>query len=432
MIGLLLFGVFIALMIFGIPIGVAMGLAATLAIALANLDTLWFGLLAVPQNFYASLGKYPLLALPMFILVGTIFERSGVALRLINLAVAIIGRGPGILPVVAILVAMLLGGISGSGPATAAAVGGVMLVAMAKAGYPAPFSASVIGASAAIDILIPPSIALIIYSILVPGASVPAMFAAGVFPGLLFGLALMVPAYWLSRKHRLGQSEMDEPRPPFWKSLRQASWGLAAPVLILGGMRTGLFTPTEAAVVAVFYGLFVGMVVYRSIGLRDLYPIFRDSAELSAIILLVVALAGIFAYSLSTLGLIDPVTRAIVNSGLGEYGVLLLLLLLLLLVGMVLDGVSIFLIFVPLLMPIALFYQWDLVWFGVILTVMVAIGQFTPPIAVNLMVSCRMADVRIEQTIQWIIWFLVAAFVVLLLLVLFPEIVIWLPRALGY
>lgn len=432
MIGLLLFGVFVVLMIFGVPIGVAMGLAATVAIALANLDTLWFGLLAVPQNFYASLGKYPLLALPMFILVGTIFERSGVALRLINLAVAIIGRGPGILPVVAILVAMLLGGISGSGPATAAAVGGVMLVAMAKAGYPAPFSASVIGASAAIDILIPPSIALIIYSILVPGASVPAMFAAGVFPGLLFGLALMVPAYWLSRKHQLGRTEMDEPRPPFWKSLREASWGLAAPVLILGGMRTGLFTPTEAAVVAVFYGLFVGMVVYRSIGLRDLYPIFRDAAELSAIILLVVALAGIFAYSLSTLGLIDPVTRAIVNSGLGEYGVLLLLLLLLLLVGMVLDGVSIFLIFVPLLMPIALFYQWDLVWFGVILTVMVAIGQFTPPIAVNLMVSCRMANVRIEQTIPWVIWFLAAAFVVLLLLVFFPEIVIWLPRALGY
>lgn len=432
MIGLLLFGVFVALMIFGVPIGVAMGLAATLAIALANLDTLWFGLLAVPQNFYASLGKYPLLALPMFILVGTIFERSGVAIRLVNLAVAMIGRGPGILPVVAILVAMLLGGISGSGPATAAAVGGVMLVAMAKAGYPAPFSASVIGASAAIDILIPPSIALIVYSILVPGASVPAMFAAGVFPGLLFGLALMVPAYWLSRKHHLGQAESDELRPPFWKSLRQASWGLAAPVLILGGMRTGLFTPTEAAVVAVFYGLFVGMVVYRSIGLRDLYPIFRDAAELSAIILLVVALAGIFAYSLSTLGLIDPVTRAIVHSGLGEYGVLLLLLLLLLLVGMVLDGVSIFLIFVPLLMPIALFYQWDLVWFGVILTVMVAIGQFTPPIAVNLMVSCRMANVRIEQTIQWVIWFLVAAFVVLLLLVFFPEIVVWLPRALGY
>ncbi len=432
MIGLLLFGVFVALMIFGVPIGVAMGLAATLAIALANLDTLWFGLLAVPQNFYASLGKYPLLALPMFILVGTIFERSGVAIRLVNLAVAMIGRGPGILPVVAILVAMLLGGISGSGPATAAAVGGVMLVAMAKAGYPAPFSASVIGASAAIDILIPPSIALIVYSILVPGASVPAMFAAGVFPGLLFGLALMVPAYWLSRKHHLGQAESDEPRPPFWKSLRQASWGLAAPVLILGGMRTGLFTPTEAAVVAVFYGLFVGMVVYQSIGLRDLYPIFRDAAELSAIILLVVALAGIFAYSLSTLGLIDPVTRAIVHSGLGEYGVLLLLLLLLLLVGMVLDGVSIFLIFVPLLMPIALFYQWDLVWFGVILTVMVAIGQFTPPIAVNLMVSCRMANVRIEQTLQWVIWFLVAAFVVLLLLVFFPEIVVWLPRVLGY
>ncbi len=159
MIGFVLFGIFVILMLIGTPIGVAMGLAAVISIALANLDTMWFGLLAVPQNFYASLGKYPLLALPMFILVGTIFDRSGVASRLVNLAIAVLGRGPGVLPVVAIIVAMLLGGISGSGPATAAAVGGVMIVAMTRAGYPRPFSASVIGASAAIDILIPPSIA---------------------------------------------------------------------------------------------------------------------------------------------------------------------------------------------------------------------------------------------------------------------------------
>jgi tripartite ATP-independent transporter DctM subunit len=432
MIGLILFGVFVALIILGIPIGVAMGLAATLAIALANADSLWFGLLAVPQNLYASLGKYPLLALPMFILVGTIFERSGVASRLVTLAIAMLGRGPGILPVVAILVAIMLGGISGSGPATAAAVGGVMIVAMTQAGYPRPFSASVIGAAAAIDILIPPSIALIVYSILVPGASVPAMFAAGLFPGLLFGLALMVPAYLLARRHGMGRSESDLPRPAFWKSLKDASWGLAAPVLILGGMRAGLFTPTEAAVVAVFYGLFVGMVVYRTIQIRDLFPIFRDAAELSAIILLVVALAGIFAYSLSTLGIIDPITKAIVGSGLGEYGVLFLLLILLVLVGMVLDGVSIFLIFVPLLIPIAQFFDWDLIWFGILLTIMVAIGQFTPPIAVNLMVSCRIANVPIEQTVKWVLWLLLAATVMLFVMVVFPEIATWLPRSLGY
>ena len=432
MIGLVLFGLFVALMVIGTPIGVAMGLAAAAAIALSNLDTLWYGLLAVPQNFYAGLGKYPLLALPMFVLVGTIFERSGVASRLVNLAIAILGRGPGVLPVVAILVAMLLGGISGSGPATAAAVGGVMLVAMSRAGYPKPFSASVIGASAAIDILIPPSIALIVYSILVPGASVPAMFAAGVLPGLLFGVALMVPAFLLARKHRMGDAEATLPRPAFWPSLREASWGLAAPVLILGGMRAGLFTPTEAAVVAVFYGLFVGMFIYRTIGMRDLFAIFRDAGELSAIILIVVALAGIFAYALSTLSLIDPITAAITGSGLGEYGVLALLLLLLIAVGMVLDGVSIFLIFVPLLMPIALFYEWDLVWFGVMLTIMVAIGQFTPPIAVNLMVSCRIANVRIEETTRWVLWFLLAAGMVLLALVIFPALATWMPTVLGY
>ncbi len=432
MIGALLFAAFVVLMLAGVPIGAALGLAGTAAIALANADTQWFGLLAVPQNFYAGLGKYPLLAIPMFVLVGTIFERSGVALRLVNFATAVVGRGPGMLPLVAIAVAMFLGGISGSGPATAAAVGGVMIAAMARAGYPLPYAASVVGAAAATDILIPPSIAFIVYSVLVPGASVPALFAAGMIPGVLVGLALIVPTVWLARRHRMGQLEADLPRPPFWTSLREASWGLFAPVLILGGMRAGWFTPTEAAVVAVFYGLFVGMVVHRTIGVRDLFAILRDAGELSAVILLVVALAGIFAYSLSTLGLIDPVTRAIVNSGLGEGGVLALLVLLLVLVGMVLDGVSIFLIFIPLLLPVAMAFQWDLVWLGVLLTLMVAIGQVTPPIAVNLMVACRIAGVRIEDTLRWVLWLVAALLVVLLLVILFPQLALWLPRALGY
>jgi len=428
----LLFVAFIALMLLGVPIGAALGLAGAAAIALANPETQWYGLLAVPQNFYAGLGKYPLLAIPMFVLVGAIFDRSGVAQRLVNFAVAIVGRGPGMLPLVAISVAMFLGGISGSGPATAAAVGAVMIGAMARAGYPASYSASVVGAAAATDILIPPSIAFIVYSVLVPGASVPALFAAGMIPGVLVGLALIVPAVWLARRHRMGTREAELPRPPLWASLREASWGLAAPVLILGGMRAGWFTPTEAAVVAVFYGLFVGMAVHRTIRLRDLYPILRDAGELSAVVLIVVSLAGIFAYSLSTLGVIDPITKAIVSSGLGEAGVLALLVLLLVVVGMFLDGVSIFLIFIPLLLPIATFYKWDLVWFGVLLTLMVAIGQFTPPMAVNLMVSCRIAGVRMEETVRWIGWLLVATLVVTLAVIVWPELALWLPRKLGY
>jgi tripartite ATP-independent transporter DctM subunit len=351
---------------------------------------------------------------------------------LVNFATAIVGRGPGMLPLIAIGVAMFMGGISGSGPATAAAVGGVMIAAMARAGYPGAYSASVVGAAAATDILIPPSVAFIVYSVLVPGASVPALFAAGMIPGVLVGLALIVPAVWMARRHGMGAHEADLPRPPFWRSLREAAWGLAAPVVILGGMRAGIFTPTEAAVVAVFYGLFVGMVVHRTIKVRDLFPILRESGELSAVILLVVSLAGIFAFSLSTLGVIDPITRAIVESGLGEFGVLALIVALLVVLGMFLDGISIFLIFVPLMAPLMQHYQWNPVWFGVLLTLMVAMGQFTPPLAVNLMVSCRIAGVSMEQTVRWVLPLVLAMGVVVLAVIIWPQLAMWLPGLLGY
>ena len=431
-IAVILFVIFITLMLIGVPIGAALGIGGIVAITLSNLDTANYGLLAVPQNFYAGIAKYPLLAIPMFVLVGSIFDRSGVAERLVNFAVAIVGRGPGMLPLVAILVAMFLGGISGSGPANAAAVGGVMIAAMANAGYPRAFAASIVGAAAATDILIPPSVAFVVYSVLVPGASVPALFAAGMFPGLLAGIALIIPAVWLARKHKMGALEAALPRPPFWKSCKEALWGLSAPFIILGGMRAGWFTPTEAAVVAVFYGLFVGMVIYRTIKIRDLYVILLEAGETSSVILMVIALAGIFAYALSTLGVIDPMANAIANSGIGEAGVLALIVLLLMTLGMFLDGISIFLIFVPLLLPIAQAYQWDLVWFGVILTLKVALGQFTPPLAVNLMVACKIAGVKMEETIPWVIWLLGTFFMAMVLVLIFPPIATWLPRYLGY
>jgi C4-dicarboxylate transporter DctM subunit len=426
MIGAILFLSFLVLLVGGVPIGVALGLAGALAILLADQS-----ILAMPTNVYAGIAKYPLIAIPMFVLVGSVFDRTGVALRLVRFATAIVGAGRGALASVSVLVAMVIGGISGSGPATSAAVGQVVTRSMVKDGYPRPFIASTVGAAAATDILIPPSIAFIIYAVLVPGVSVPAIFMAGMFPGILAGLAIIGAVLVLSFLNDFGGKARQEERLRVWQTFKEAFWGLMAPVIILGGMRIGAFTPTEAAVMAVFYGLFIGFFVYRSLTFRDVYEMLVEAGELSAVILIVVALASVFAWSTSTLGLVQPVAGWIVGLGLGEYGTIALLMIVLVFIGMFLDGVSTFLILLPVLVPIANAFHWDLTWFGVILTMKIAIGQFTPPMAVNLMVSCRIAGVSMESTIPWVVWMILAMFLSLALVVVFPEIALWLPRVLG-
>lgn len=428
MTGFILFAAFVVMLLGAVPIGVALGLAGTLAIWLAGQS-----IMAVPTNVYAGIAKYPLIAIPMFVLVGSVFDRTGVALRLVRFATALVGAGRGALATVSVLVAMVIGGISGSGPATSAAVGQVVTRSMIRDGYPRAFIASTVGAAAATDILIPPSIAFIIYAVMVPGVSVPAIFAAGMFPGILAGIAIIVPILIISWIRNFGgQMRETEDRLTVWGTFKEAIWGLMAPVVILGGMRIGAFTPTEAAVMAVFYGLFIGFFVYRTLTLRDVYEMLVEAGELSAVILIVVALASVFAWSTSTLGVIEPVAKWIVGLGLGEYGTIALLMIALIIIGMFLDGVSTFLILLPVLIPIANSFGWDLVWFGVILTMKIAIGQFTPPLAVNLMVSCRIAQVPMEATIPWVVWMILAMFVALAMVVAVPDIALWLPRVLGY
>jgi len=427
MAGTALFAVFGMLLLGGVPIGVALGLAGALAIWLADQS-----LFAMPTNVYAGIAKYPLIAIPMFVLVGSVFDRTGVALRLVRFATALVGAGRGALASVAVLVAMVIGGISGSGPATSAAVGHVVTRGMVADGYPRPFIASTVAAAAATDILIPPSIAFIVYAVLVPGVSVPAIFMAGMFPGILAGLAIIATVVTISLVRDFGgRAARAQERLRVWQTFREAFWGLLAPVIILGGMRIGAFTPTEAAVMAVFYGLLIGFVVYRTLTLRDVYEMLVEAGELSAVILIVVALASVFAWSTSTLGIVQPVAAWVVGLGFGEYGTLVLLTLLLVVVGMFLDGISIYLILLPVLVPIANAFGWDLVWFGVILTMKIAIGQFTPPMAVNLMVSCRIAGVSMESTIPWVTWLVGAMLVALALVIAFPAIALWLPRVMG-
>ncbi len=426
MVATTLFAAFAVLMILGVPVGVCLGLAGAFAIWLADQS-----IMAMPTNVYAGIAKYPLIAIPMFVLVGSVFDRTGVALRLVRFATALVGAGRGALASVAVLVAMVMGGISGSGPATSAAVGQVVTKSMIEDGYPRPFIASTVGAAAATDILIPPSVAFIVYAVLVPGVSVPAIFAAGMFPGILAGLSLIAAVIAISVLKDFGGKARQREALEVWRTFREAFWGLMAPVVILGSMRMGLVTPTEAAVMAVFYGLFVGFAVYRSLTLRDVYEMLVEAGEISAVILMVIALASVFAWSTATLGIVEPIAHWVVGLGFGSAGTLALLTLFLIVAGMFLDGISIFLILLPVLLPIAAAFHWDLTWFGVVLTMMIAIGQFTPPMAVNLMVSCRIAGVSMESTVPWVSWLVLAMLVAAAAVMAFPEIALGLPRALG-
>lgn len=420
-----LFGLFFALLFLGAPIAVALGLSGAIVIAWGG-----HGILAVPTNAWTGIAKYPLLALPMFVLAGLVFERSGVALRLVRFAASIFGERRGGLAVVAIVVCMILGGISGSGPADAAAVASVMLPSMLKQGYPREFIASVTAAAGSTAILIPPSIAFIVYSVLVPGVSVPALFLAGLVPGVLAGLTLMLPSLYFAHRGGWG-SDGGEVRPPFWETFQEAIWGLLAPVVILGGMRAGIFTPTEAAAVAVLYGVVVGTLIYRTLDLGEIFKVLVEAAEISAVVMIIITLATVFAHAGNTIGAFDAFATSLMGMTREPVIMLLAINAMLLVAGMLLDAVSVFLVFLPILLPIARAFSWDLTWFGVMITYNLAIGQFTPPMAVNLMVTCKVCGVSMESTVPWVIWLVVAMGLGLALVTFVPELSLFLPRNLG-
>ncbi len=423
----LLFGGFVLLLAMGAPLAIALGVPGTLVIFTEHL-----GIMAVPTNAYAAIAKYPLLALPVFVLAGLIFERAGVALRLVRFASALVGHRRGALGVVAVLVCMFLGGISGSGPADAAAAATVLVPAMARQGYPRAFSASLLAAAGSTAILIPPSVAFIVYAVLVPGASVPALFAGGLFPGILAGLSLILPLLYFAYRRDFGITPRTEERIPVWQSFKEASWGLFAPVVILGGMAIGVFTPTEAAVAAAAYGLFVGVVIYRTITWRMLYDMFAEAAEISAVVMIIISLATLFAYAGATLGVFDSFAKWMLDAAGSEFVVLLLITVILLIAGMVLDAISIFFVFLPIMLPVMQAYHWDPVWFGVVFTMHLSIGQFTPPMAVNLIVTTRVAGVTMESTVPWVIWMVLAMLISVFIVMGVPQIATWLPHLLGY
>jgi tripartite ATP-independent transporter DctM subunit len=420
--GIALFIGFFVLLILGVPIAIAIAVPSFLVIWGADLGTA-----VIAPNFFSGIAKFPLLAIPLFILAGFILERCGISQRIIRFANILVGRRRGGLAIVAIGVCVFFGGVSGSGPADSAAIGAILIPAMFAQGYSKGYSAALIAAAGSTAIIVPPSIALIVYGA-ITNTSVPALFAAGAVPGFLAGMSLLIPAIWIARKRGYGSEQEGEDEISLKDSFVEAFWGLLAPVIILGGLYGGIFTPTEAAVVAVFYSLFLGVVIYGTLSFKRIYEILVDASEASAIVMLIVAFAGLFSWAGSTVGILDSLAGLVMGVSSNEWVVLLVINLLIFVGGMLIDAISIFYIFLPIFLPIMAHYGWDPVWFGVMMTLNLAIGQFTPPVAVNLYVTTQLADIRLEETFKAVWPMVIAMLVALVVVVIFPSLSLFIPE----
>ena len=422
--GLWFFGPFALLLAAGLPVAVGLGVASVAVIWQFDL-----GVAGISPTFYSNLAKFQLLAIPFFILAGLILERCGISKRLVDFVSLLIGPVHGGLALVAVVCCVFFAGISGSGPADTAALGTVLIPAMVARGYARPFASALVASGGSIAIIIPPSIAFIVYGV-ITSTSIPALFAAGVFPGLVVGACLAIPAYLHARRHGWRGERWGTPAE-IWRAFRASVWGLLAPLIILGGIYGGVFTPTEAAIVAVFYGLLVGSVVYRTLTWAGLWGILREAVVSSAVVMLIVGFAGLYSWAGSTLGILDRISAGILAISQDPRVVIWLINLIVFLAGYLLDGISIFYILTPIFMPIVARFGWDPIWFGVVLTVNIAIGQVTPPVAVNLYVAARVGGLSFEELSRAVWPFVGAMLLALAAVTLWPELSLWLPRAFG-
>ncbi len=415
---------FVVPLLFRVPIAISLGLSAILV-------TWWWdmGVDMLSYNFFAGVAKVPLLAIPFFILAGFIMERAGIAARIVLLAETLVGNMTGGLAIATVGVATLWGAVSGSGPATVAALGIILVPAMVRSGYDKPFAAAAMSVSSGLAIVIPPSIAFIVYGG-IADVSVPALFAAGILPGVVVALFLMISVYLTSRRRGYRGAESGV---PVGRALRDAFWGIMTPVVILGGIYGGVFTPTEAAAVAIFYGLFVGVFIYRTINsFSILLDVLVEAVKATAVIMFVVTCAGLYAWVASTVGLVERGAMVLLSLSDNPWVLLLFINVILFIAGMLLDAISIYYVLLPFLLPIMAHFGWDPVWFGVMMTINLAVGQVTPPVAVNLYVGAKISNLTMEEITPPVLPMLVAAMLALIVIVAFPGITLFLPQVLGF
>ena len=419
---LFIFVLLVVLMLTGMPISIALGLTV-LSFLFAMTDV---PVQAVALKLFTGIEKFEIMAIPFFILAGNFLTHGGVARRMIEFATSMVGHWHGGLALSGVLACALFAAVSGSSPATVVAIGSILLPAMLRQGYPKSFGAGVVTTSGALGILIPPSIVMVMYSVST-NTSVGKLFMAGVIPGLLLASLLGLTTWVLARKNNYPRL----PRASFaarWRAFKRSVWGLLLIVVVIGGIYSGMFTPTEAAAVSAVYAFVIAVFVYKDLSIRQVPKVLLDSAAMSAMLLYIITNAVLFSFLMTSEGIPQAMASGIMDMGLGMVGFLLVVNLLLLLAGNVMEPSSIVLIMAPILFPVAIALGVDPVHFGIIMVVNMEIGMCSPPVGLNLYVASGIAKMGITDLTIAVLPWLLTMVGFLLLVTYVPQISLWLPR----
>ncbi|MCC5961928.1 MAG: TRAP transporter large permease [Rhodobacteraceae bacterium] len=413
---LLLFALFVLFLAMGVPVAVAIGAGTMIA-----LDQSGTPLLVMPQQMFQGINSFALVAIPMFILAGDIMSKGQVSQRLVALAEALLGFLRGGLSIVSVLAGMFFAAISGSGAATTAAVSSTLIPELERKGYDPASAASLIAASGTIGVVIPPSVPMIIYAVIAQ-ESVARLFLAGIIPGIAMGVGLMAIALVQGYRRAYPRGAAFSLRT-IWRSFRAAFWGLMTPVIILGGIFSGYFTPSEAAVIAVNYAILVALFIYRDMSLRDLYHVLVRAAVTTAVIMIVISASAALSWALSSWQVPSAIANSVLGLSTNTWMLLALILLLILLTGIFIETASALIILTPILLPLAVQLGIDPVHFGIIIVVGLAIGMITPPVAINLYVASSVTGLGLERIARAVLPYLAALVLVLVLIAYLPLLI---------
>jgi len=411
--------------ILNVPIAISLGGASAFALIIDGKTPL----ILIAQRMFSGLDSFPYMALPFFVLAGNMMAAGGISRRLINFSTTLVGRMQGGLAIVTILACMFFAAISGSSAATAAAIGSIMIPGMVSSKYKINFAAATVASSAELGVIIPPSVPMVLYCVAV-GASVGKLFIAGVIPGILIGVSLMLVAHHIAKKEGfLGTRAYT--LKEVWIAFKDSLLAFTMPIIILGGIYGGIFTPTEAAAVVTIYGFIVGAFIYREIKLRDLKSILLESAITAATILLIISTANLFGLIMSRERIPQMIAEVFMALSTNKYVFLLLVNLLLLFIGTMFETSASIIILSPLLYPIAMQFGIDPIHFGIVIIVNLAVGMVTPPVGINLFVTCNLAKIKIEAMAKYLVYYLAVLVLDIFIITYIPQLSLWLPNLLS-